>query len=219
MSCAKFHIITVWRFWIGQSHKTHNAPLSYLTIHHPEQKCAHFCSECCIVGYRISALWDLWDWSVVMEESFYDRSLINAPLRTSHMMTSSVTDTTSCIISYVHRTAVPWTVSPDRTSHPPAGEYPCGRTCTCLPVWRNRSRWSPVLWYAGPGWLCVLVPTAHVTCSCSPSPRAHLHRLRRRPRIDKIWIYPLSGNYKSADILPWWQLPWKTQIAQVLRKT
>ena len=43
---------------INQSHKSHNAPVSYLTIHHSEQKCGHFCSEWCIVGYRTGALWD-----------------------------------------------------------------------------------------------------------------------------------------------------------------
>ena len=42
-----------------QSHKSHNVSVPYPTIHHSEQKCAHFCSEWCIVGYGISALWDL----------------------------------------------------------------------------------------------------------------------------------------------------------------
>ena len=46
---------------IEQFHKSHNAPVSYPTIHHSEQKCVHFCSELCIVGYRTGALWDLWD--------------------------------------------------------------------------------------------------------------------------------------------------------------
>ena len=27
---------------------------------HSEQKCTHFCSEWCIVGYKTDALWDLW---------------------------------------------------------------------------------------------------------------------------------------------------------------
>ena len=31
-------------------------------MHHSEQKCAHFCSEWCIVGYGTGALWDFWDW-------------------------------------------------------------------------------------------------------------------------------------------------------------
>ena len=37
-------------------------PLS--TIHHSEQKCAHFCSEWCVVGYGIGALCGLWYWSI-----------------------------------------------------------------------------------------------------------------------------------------------------------
>ena len=35
-------------------------------MHHSEQKCAHFCSEWCIVGYDSDALWDLWNWSIVV---------------------------------------------------------------------------------------------------------------------------------------------------------
>ena len=52
--------------------ESHNAPVPHPTVHHSEQKCAHFCSEWCIVGYGTGALWDLWDcahycseWSIV----------------------------------------------------------------------------------------------------------------------------------------------------------
>ena len=45
-------------------HKSHNATVPYSTMHHSEQKCAHFCSEWCIVGYETSELWDLWGWSI-----------------------------------------------------------------------------------------------------------------------------------------------------------
>ena len=45
---------------IHQSHKSHNAPVPYPTMHHSEQKCSHFCSECWIVGYGTGELWDLW---------------------------------------------------------------------------------------------------------------------------------------------------------------
>ena len=37
-----------------------NTPVAYPTKHHSEQKCAHFCSVWCIVGYRTSAFWELW---------------------------------------------------------------------------------------------------------------------------------------------------------------
>ena len=40
-----------------QIHKSHNTPVPYPTMHHSEQKCAHFCSEWCIVGYGTGALW------------------------------------------------------------------------------------------------------------------------------------------------------------------
>ena len=50
--------------WINRSHKSHNAPVTYPTIHHSAEKCAYFCSESWIVGYGISALWDLWNWSI-----------------------------------------------------------------------------------------------------------------------------------------------------------
>ena len=41
-------------------HKSHNAPVPYPTMHHSEQKCAHFCSEWCMVGYGTGVLWHLW---------------------------------------------------------------------------------------------------------------------------------------------------------------
>ena len=47
-------------FVIDQFYKSHNASVPYPTMHHSEQKCAHFCSEWCIVGYGTDALWDLW---------------------------------------------------------------------------------------------------------------------------------------------------------------
>ena len=37
----------------------HDIPVSYPTMHHWEQRCAHFCSQWCIVGYGTGALWDL----------------------------------------------------------------------------------------------------------------------------------------------------------------
>ena len=45
-------------------HKSHNAHVPYFTRHHSEQKCAHFCSEWCIVRYGTGALWDLCNRSV-----------------------------------------------------------------------------------------------------------------------------------------------------------
>ena len=33
-------------------------------MHNSGQKCAYFCSEWCIVGYRTGALWDLWNWPI-----------------------------------------------------------------------------------------------------------------------------------------------------------
>ena len=50
--------------WKHLSHKSHNAPDPYPTMHHSEQKYPHFCSEWCIVGYGTGPLWDLWDWSI-----------------------------------------------------------------------------------------------------------------------------------------------------------
>ena len=53
----KMHFVLVV---IDQSHKSHSAPGPCPTMYHSEQKCAHFCSEWCIVGYGTAALWDLW---------------------------------------------------------------------------------------------------------------------------------------------------------------
>ena len=45
-------------------HKSQNATVPYPTMHHWKQKCAHFCSEWCIVGSGADALWDMWIWSI-----------------------------------------------------------------------------------------------------------------------------------------------------------
>ena len=45
---------------IEQIHKSHDTPISYPKMHHSEQKCAHFSSEWCFVGYRAGAWRDLW---------------------------------------------------------------------------------------------------------------------------------------------------------------
>ena len=44
---------------IDQIRKSHNAPVPYPKIHNSEQKCTHFRSEWCIVGYGTCALWNL----------------------------------------------------------------------------------------------------------------------------------------------------------------
>ena len=54
---------------IDTSPKSHNAVVIYPTMYH-SQKCAHFCSECCIVGYGTGVLWDLWDWSTGWHYAF-----------------------------------------------------------------------------------------------------------------------------------------------------
>ena len=61
--CSRAVLFSI-KFWpIDQFNKSHNAPAIYPTIHHSEQKCAHFCSEWRFVGYGTGASWDLWDWS------------------------------------------------------------------------------------------------------------------------------------------------------------
>ena len=60
-----------WKFGnidsIDQIHKSKNAPVPYPTMHHSEQKCAHFYSKWCIVGYGTGAFWDLWDQSISLK--------------------------------------------------------------------------------------------------------------------------------------------------------
>ena len=56
----RYHVAQPWCVrGFGLVHKFHNP-----TMHHSEQKCAHFCSEWCIVGFGTDALWDWWDWSI-----------------------------------------------------------------------------------------------------------------------------------------------------------
>ena len=53
---------------IDQSHKSHNAPVPYPTMHHfVTEMCTRVhisVTKWCIVGYLPDALWDLWDWSI-----------------------------------------------------------------------------------------------------------------------------------------------------------
>ena len=46
--------------------KSHNVPISYATMHHSEQKCVHFCSEWCTVGYGTGAVWDYLDLFIML---------------------------------------------------------------------------------------------------------------------------------------------------------
>ena len=52
---------------IDQTQKSQNTFVPYPTMQHPEQKCAHFCSDGFIVGYRTDALWVLWIRSIVVK--------------------------------------------------------------------------------------------------------------------------------------------------------
>ena len=52
---------------IEQSHKYHNASVTYPKMHHSKQKCAHFCSEWCIVEYdRCIVGFVNWDWFLTL---------------------------------------------------------------------------------------------------------------------------------------------------------
>ena len=55
-----------WNATQDWSHKSHNTPVTYPTMHHSEQKCEHFRSEWWFVGYGTGALWDLWIWFIVI---------------------------------------------------------------------------------------------------------------------------------------------------------
>ena len=73
--------------WMVQIYKYHNAPVPYPTMHNSEQKCAHFCSEWCTVGYGTGALWDLCDWSIACPTilSWYHKISVTVWIRCSFM--------------------------------------------------------------------------------------------------------------------------------------
>ena len=57
-----------WVDVIGLIHKSYNAHVPYPRMHHSEQKCAHFCSEWCILGYMkqcimgfVRSVYSQWD--------------------------------------------------------------------------------------------------------------------------------------------------------------
>ena len=49
--------------------KSQNAPVPYPRMLHSEQKCAHFCSEWSILGYGTGTFWDLWNWSIALDQT------------------------------------------------------------------------------------------------------------------------------------------------------
>ena len=59
ISLERDQLILLFSNGTDRSHKSHNAFVPYPTIHHSEQKCAHFCSERYIVGYGTQAFWDM----------------------------------------------------------------------------------------------------------------------------------------------------------------
>ena len=61
--------IEIW-FSIDLIHKSHNAPVPYLTMLHSEQKCAHFCSEWSIVRYGTSAFYRICEIYLLCYEYF-----------------------------------------------------------------------------------------------------------------------------------------------------
>ena len=52
-------IATFHGCFIHQSHKFRKSPVPYPTRYHSEQRCAHFCSEWCIVEYGTGPLWGI----------------------------------------------------------------------------------------------------------------------------------------------------------------
>ena len=58
--CKDYRCVSIKFVW-DYIHKSYNAPVPYPTVHHSEQKCTHFCSEWCTVGYGTGALWCMWD--------------------------------------------------------------------------------------------------------------------------------------------------------------
>ena len=60
--------LTAYKVAIDLIHKSQNALVPYPTMHQSEQKCAHFCSECSVVGYRTGAVCDLWIRSIAQVE-------------------------------------------------------------------------------------------------------------------------------------------------------
>ena len=48
-----------------QIHTSHNASVSFSTMHHSDQKCVLFCSDWCAVGNG-TGMWDEWIWSIVI---------------------------------------------------------------------------------------------------------------------------------------------------------
>ena len=69
-SSASLAFMQVIRRWpVNSPHKgpvTRKKSFHLMTSswHYSDQKCAHVCSEWCVVGYGAGASWDLWNWSI-----------------------------------------------------------------------------------------------------------------------------------------------------------
>ena len=87
-----------------QIHTSHNASVSFSTMHHSDQKCVLFCSDWCAVGNGSGVLWDVWIWSIVIP-------VPNASRHPRSSVTYKYTQISSALIWLLKRCLKHWNVS------------------------------------------------------------------------------------------------------------
>ena len=68
-----------------QFRKSQSSHVPYPTLLHSEQKCAHFCSERSILGYRTAAFWGLWFRSILQSKNREMYLDLDCHLTTCHL--------------------------------------------------------------------------------------------------------------------------------------
>ena len=105
------------RLWIDLIHNP-TMHLLHIPQCHSEQKCAHFCSEWCIVWYGTGVLWDLWEWFIKAKNIYISRcnSTIYAIEKITQGMCSYtfavniITDSVIMLTANVYL-YIPWVIS------------------------------------------------------------------------------------------------------------
>ena len=170
---------------IDQSHKFHNAPAPYPTVHYSERECAHLCSEWYTAECGTGAFSDLWIWYIT---SLTTTALVHAAAATT---TATATATTATATATTTITIITTTTSSTTTHY--YYYYFCYYCCQVSNIKRTKS------------------PNFNVSCLVSqlsllnplkPTAYAHVSLLRQIPMITsklriililRVWNPSLRG--------------------------
>ena len=173
---------------IDQSHKFHNAPAPYPTVHYSERECAHLCSEWYTAECGTGAFSDLWIWSIT---SLTTTALVHAAAATT---TATATATTATATATTTITIITTTTSSTTTHY--YYYYFCYYCCQVSNIKRTKS------------------PNFNVSCLVSQlsllnplKPTAYAHALKRKCR-----------HFDNFQCSQWWKFHQNEDISVSVRE-